>query len=63
MKIKTHVKACKNDDCPRDVCGLNHNQAVASGLKVKSGVKTGQSQIQHNQPVTHALTFSASVWL
>jgi hypothetical protein len=46
MKIKTRIKAglSTGGDCPTiGGCGLNHNQTVAFGLKVKSGVKAGES--------------------
>ena len=43
MKIKTNVKAgSAGNDCPSaGGCGLNHNQTVAKGLKVKTGIKAG----------------------
>jgi len=41
MKVKTNVKAGRNDDCPLTGCGVNHNQTMAKGLKVKTGIKAG----------------------
>ena len=41
MKIKTNVKAGAAPDCPLTACGLNHNQTMAKGLKVKTNVKAG----------------------
>jgi hypothetical protein len=42
MRIKTNVKAGVGDpSCPEWGCGMNHNQTVARGLKVKTGVKAG----------------------
>jgi hypothetical protein len=45
MKIKSHVKAGINGDCPTNVCGLNHNQTVARALKVKTNVKAGAGKV------------------
>jgi hypothetical protein len=44
MKIKTNVKAGLQDPTCAD-CGKNHNQTVARGLKVKTGVKAGAGAI------------------
>ena len=43
MKIKTRIKAGLTGNCPLSGCGVNHNQTVARGLKVKSGVKAGET--------------------
>src|SRR5215470_16759537 len=67
MKIKTNVRAGKNGGCPPDMCGLNHNQTVARGLKVRTNVKAGvdpngghQSE-QHNQTMARGLKAKTSV--
>ena len=39
MKIKTNLKA--GVDCTNTGCGSNHNQTMARGLKVKTGIKAG----------------------
>jgi|SRR5215468_620241 len=40
MKIKTNVKAGAGG-CTSTDCGANHNQTMAKGLKVKTGIKAG----------------------
>jgi hypothetical protein len=40
MKIKTNPKAGVAD-CTASDCGGNHNQTMARGLKVKTGIKAG----------------------
>jgi hypothetical protein len=64
MKVKSGVKAGArggDDDCPPYVCGLNHNQTVAHGLKVKTGVKVGEMTLQHNQTVARGLKVKTNV--
>jgi len=42
MKIKTNVKAgATTGGCGSEGCGANHNQTMAQGLKVKTGIKAG----------------------
>jgi len=41
VKIKTNVRA--GGDCTASDCGSNHNQTMAHGLKVKTGIKAGET--------------------
>jgi hypothetical protein len=43
MKVKSNIKAGK--------LAVNHNQAVACGLRVKSNVKAGKLAANHNQTI------------
>ena len=43
MKIKTRIKAGRNGDCSDSDCGLNHNQTISRALKIKSGIKAGET--------------------
>ena len=65
MKVKTNVKA--GIDCPTTGgCGLNHNQTLARGLKVKTNVKAGDCPpfscgANHNQMMAKGLKVKTGV--
>jgi hypothetical protein len=62
MKIKTNVKAgVDGPGCPEWGCGMNHNQTMARGLKVKTNVKAGYMTAQHNQTVARGLKVKTGV--
>ena len=54
MKINTNIKA-------GGIVGANHNQTIASGLKVKTNMKAGSLGTQHNQKVASGLKVKTNV--
>ena len=62
MKIKTNVKA--GSHCSTSDCGVNHNQTMASRLKVKTNMKAGLAGDpggQHNQTMARGLKTKTSI--
>ena len=57
MKIKTNVKAGTR----RTDEEHNHNQTMARGLKVKTGVNAGIWNSQHNQTVARGLKVKTGI--
>jgi hypothetical protein len=47
MKIKSKIKAGDSGD----KLASNHNQTVTRGLKVRSNIKAGGMNLQHNQTI------------
>jgi hypothetical protein len=76
MKIKSNVKAgmdieikVMDNPIPNGDRGPNHNQTMARGLKVKSGVKAGfepnksgdGTTLNHNQTIARNLRIKSNV--
>ena len=61
MKIKTRVQAWENPTGAGNESNIHHNQMMAHGLKVNSGVKAGGISMQHNQTTGRSLRVKSGI--